>query len=128
MSDPTPASTIFSTRYKYFLNKEVASNSVVLAATSIDSGNTATFSLSIPIDDPENYSQIRLNFSHDPNNWYVFPIFDIVLDANFNIAVVGSYDSNSLDLAFYVINQTGGTETSTATTVTASVYLFETPE
>lgn len=128
MSNPDPAKILFSGRYKYFLNKDVQEGSVTLSATSIAAGNAATFTLNIPIENDSDYSQVKINFSHDANDWYVFPIGgDIVLDANFDIAVTGSYNGTNLTLSFFVVNQTAGTETSTATTATARVYLFETP-
>lgn len=128
MSNPNPDSIIFSSRYKYFLNKEVVQDSVTLTAQSIPAGETRQYSLSIPIDNAENYSQIKINFSHDANDWYVFPILDVTLDANFSISVVGSYGASSLDLTFFVVNQTGSTHTSTASTATVRVYIFETPQ
>lgn len=128
MSNPDPTKIIFSSRYKYFLNKDVEEGTVNLAATSIGAGNAATFTLVIPIENAQNYSQIKINFSHDANDWYVFPLIDVSLDSNFNIAVTGSYSSTSLTLEFFVVKQTGGTHTSTDTTATVRVYLFETPQ
>jgi hypothetical protein len=127
MSNPDPSKVLFSTRYSYFLNKSTYSGSVSLTAQSITAGHVATFSLSIPIDDVGDYTQIKINFSHDPDNWYVFPCLDVALDANFDIAVTGSYSGSSLDMTFYVVNQTGGTHTSTATTVTVNIFSFESP-
>ncbi len=123
-----PDKVIFSSRYKYFLNKAVEEGTVTLTAQSIPAGEARKYDLSIPIENAQNYSQIKVNFSHDANDWYIFPVLDIRLDANFNISVTGAYDSNSLDLSFFVVNQTGSTHTSTASTVTVRVYLFETPE
>lgn len=128
MSNPDPASIVFSSRYKYFLNKDTEDGSVSIPATSIGAGNAATFTLSIPIDNEDNISQIKINFSHDPTRWHIFPVLDIVLDANSDIAVTGSYSGASLVLTFFVVNQTGGTITSTATNATVRVYLFDTPE
>jgi uncharacterized membrane protein len=127
MSDPDPSKILFSSRYGYFLNKSTADGLVNLTAQSITAGHTANFSLSIPTEGVGDFTQIKLNFSHDPNNWYIFPCSDVTLDANFDIAVRGSYSGSSLDLAFYVVNQTGSTHTSTATTLSARVYSFEPP-
>lgn len=127
MSNPDPSEILLSTRYKYFLNKEVAVGNVTLTAQSTPALEAKTHSLSIPIDNAEDYTQIKINFSHDANDWYVFPTPQITLDANFDIAVTGAYDSNSLDLTFFVINMTGSTHTNTASTVTVRVYVFETP-
>lgn len=128
MSSPDPAKIIFSTRFGYFLNDSDYDGSVVLSAASIGAGDYRAYSLSIPIDNQNAYSQIKVNFSHDPNDWYTVPVgADIVLDANFNIAITSSYAGSALTLTFYVVKQTGGTHTSTATTATARVLLFEPP-
>lgn len=129
MSNPDPASVLFSSRYKYFLNKDTQTGSVTLSATSIASLQSATFSLNIPIENVQDYSQIKINFSHDPNDWYIYPLAaNVTLDANFFIDMTASYTGSSLALKFYVRNNTGSTHTSTATTATVKVYLFETPE
>lgn len=127
MSNPDPNKIIFSSRYKYFLNKGVEVGSTSISAQSIPAGETDTYNLSIPIDDTDDYTQVKINFSHDPNDWYVFPLFDVNLDANFNIAVVGSYSGSALNLTFFVINQTGSAHTNTATDVSVRIYAFEPP-
>lgn len=127
MSNPDPAKVLFSSRYKYFLNKDTETGTLSVPATAIAAGDFSVFSLSIPVENDEDYTQIRLNFSHDPSDWYVFPTRDIELDADYRIAVAGGYTSNSLNLTFVVFNWSGSGVTSTATTVTAKVTLFEPP-
>lgn len=127
MSNPDPTKILFSTRYKYFLNKEVKTGTVSLPAVSTPGNQAKTYSLSIPVDSEEDYTQIKINFSHDSSDWYVFPLLDVALGASFKIAVVGSYSASSLDLTFFVVNQTGGALTNTATDVTVKIYAFEPP-
>lgn len=128
MSNPDPQNILFSTRYKYFLNKDVEDGSVTLSSTALGPGEATSFSLAIPIENDQDYSQIKMNFSHDSSDWYIFPSKDITLDANCIISVVGSYDGTNLNMTFYVVNQTGGSVNSTATTATVRVYLFEEPQ
>lgn len=128
MSNPDPNKILFSTRYKYFLNKTTATGTINLPATSLNANEAANFTLSIPVENKENYTQVRINFSHESANWHIFPLYDITLDANCNIAVTGSYVGSNLQLTFFVINQAPFSVTSTSTNVTVKVYVFESPE
>lgn len=128
MSNPDPDKILFSTRYKYFLNKTTATGTINLPATALNANETANFTLSIPIENKKNYTQIRINFSHDSLNWRIFPFLDITLDANCTIATIGSYVGSNLELTFFVINQVGAPITTTSTNVTVKVYVFESPK
>lgn len=127
MSNPDPSKIIFSSRYKYFLNYDNQTGSVTIPATSIAAGHYTTGTISIPISNNQDFSQVQINYSSDGTKWYSFPIADVVLDANFTITTVGSYGSSNLTLTFYVVNQTGSTHTSTAVTIQAHPYLFVEP-
>lgn len=127
MSNPDPSSVFFSSRYKYFLNYDDALGSVTIPATSVAAGHYITGSISIPIADNQDFSQIQVNYSSDSTKWYVFPVSSLALDSNFTITTVGSYGSSALNLTFYIVNQSGSTHTSTALTVQAHPYLFVTP-
>jgi hypothetical protein len=128
MSNPDPQKILFSSRYKYFLNKTVEVGSLSIPAVSIPVFESRRYTLNIPIENVQNYSQIKMNFSHQSANWYVFPVVDITLDSNFTITVVGSYTGSNLVLNFFVVNQSAGTNTNTATDVSVRAYLFETPQ
>lgn len=128
MSNPDVNKIIFSTRYKYFLNKSISTGTINLPATSLNANEVANFTLLIPVENKENYTQVRINFSHDSSNWQIFPIYDIALDANCNIAVTGSYVGTNLELTFFVINMAPFGVISTSTDVTVKVYVFESPE
>lgn len=127
MSNPDPNKIIFSTRYRYFLNKDRVDGGVSIPSVSVPAFEADKYDLSIPIDDQADFSQVKINYSHDPNDWHIFPCFETTLDSNFNIKVTGAYDSNSLDLSFYVINQTAAPHNNTATTVSVRVHPFEPP-
>lgn len=127
MSNPNPSNMLFSSRYKYFLNYDTGSGSLSIPATNsliaVDVGDVV-----IPIDTADNFSQIQINFSTSPNDWYKFPVKDITIDSNYRIATVGSRTGSSITLTFFLVNYTGVATNSTACTVTANAYLFETPE
>lgn len=128
MSDPTPSNILFSTRYKYYLNYGTESGTVDIPVTSYGAGTAKSYSITIPVTRTDDFSNIKINFSHLSTQWYNFPTRDITLDSNFIIATTGNYSSNNLTLTFYVVNQTGGTVNNTGITVTAQVALFVTPE
>lgn len=127
MSNPNPSNILFSTRYKYFLNYGTGSGTLTIPATNtlvaINAG-----SITIPIDSADNFAQTQVNFSTSSSDWYVFPLKDIPIDANYNVATVGSRSGNSMTLTFYLVNNTGVATNSTAVTITANAYLFNTPE
>lgn len=126
MSNPTPSNILFSTRYKYFLNYDTGSGSLVVPATNsltaVNMGN-----ITIPIDSADNFSQVQINFSTSASDWYKFPVKDITIDSNYRIATVGSRASGNITLTFFLVNYTGVAVNSTACTITANAYLFETP-
>lgn len=129
MSNPAPSNVLFSSRYKYFLNYDNASNTKTIAATLLGAGLAQNMGdLTIPINSDDNFSQIQINFSTSASDWYKFPVRDYSLDSNFNIATVGARTGDSIVLTFFLVNKTGGSATSTACTITANAYLFETPE
>lgn len=128
MSNPDPTKILFSTRYGYFLNKDVATGTLNIPSTSIPELETRSFTLSIPIDSAREFSQIKVNFSHLSSRWYVMPIDDVERNADFDIATVGSYTSTNLVLTFYAVNQSPGTDTFPATTINVRAYLFEAPD
>lgn len=128
MSNPNPSNIIFSTRYKYFLNYDrgVGTPLVVPPTNSLTAVNVGN--IVIPIDSADNFSQIQINFSTTPNDWYKFPLKDITIDSNYRIATVGSRTGGSITLTFFLVNYTGVGTNSTACTISANAYLFETPE
>lgn len=127
MSDPNPSNVLFSTRYKYFLNYDDETGTKTIPATSV-TGAQNMGDLTIPIDNDDNFSQIQINFSTSSSDWYKFPVRDYSLDANFNIATVGTRTANNIVLTFFLVRTGGGAATSTAVTITATAYLFNTPE
>jgi len=128
MSDPSPSNILFSTRYEYFLNYGNMTGTKTIPATVLGAGLAQNMGdLTIPIDNNDNFSQIQVNFSTSSSDWYKFPVRDYSLDANFNIATVGTRTGNNVVLTFFLVNKTGGSHTSTACTVMANAYLFETP-
>lgn len=126
MSDPNPENMIFSTRYKYFLNYTNSTASLTIAPTTTSAAVNAG-SITIPCDAANNFSQIQVNFSTNSGDWYKFPLNDFPLDANFNIATVGSRSGSSMTFTFFLVNETGSSATSTAVTITVTTYLFKTP-
>jgi len=127
MSSPVPSKLLFYSGYKTFLNYDNETGSVTIPATSVAAGHYLTGTVSIPLHNNGDFSQTQINYSSDSTKWYVFPVADLTLDANFTITTVGSYGSNNLTLTFYVVNQTGATHTSTALTVTVHPYLLVIP-
>lgn len=109
------------------MNYDNKSGSVTIPATSVAAGHVTSASLTIPLQNKQDFSQIQINLSTSANDWYTFPTLDIPLNTDFKIATVGSYTGSGLVLTFYVINETGGTLTSPAVTIIANAYLFETP-
>lgn len=126
MSNPDPAKVIFSSRFRYFLNKAKETASLTVPTESIGAFEYTTKSFSIPIETNEDFSQIKLNFSQDPTEWYIFPMRDIDLDSTFKIAVSGSYAGSNFVVNLTIYDNAGG-GTTTAFTVTAKAYLFEPP-
>lgn len=126
MSNPNPSNILFSTRYKYFLNYDTGSGTLAVPATNsltpVNVGNIV-----IPIDNDDNFSQIQINFSTSAGDWYKFPLKDTTIDSNYRIASVGSRSGNNITLTFFLVNYTGVATNSTAVTITANAYLFETP-
>lgn len=127
MGNPAPANILFSSRYKYYLNYATTSGTLSIPATSYTAGTAQSYSISIPLTRTDDFTNIKINFSHLSSNWYSFRPTDVILDANFTITTVGSYSSNNLTLTFYVVNQTASTHTNTAITVTVQVAKFVTP-
>jgi len=126
MSNPNPSNVLFSTRYKYFLNYDRGEGSLAVPATnSLTAVNVG--SITIPIDSASNFSQIQINFSSTPSDWYKFPLKDITIDANYRVATVGSRSGGSITLTFFLVNYTGVATNSAAFTISANAYLFETP-
>lgn len=120
------SAALFSTEYKYFLNYGNGTGSLTIPATSV-TGAASGGNIVVPLTSDDNFSQVQLNFSTDSNNYFKFPMLDFALDANFNIAVTGSRTSDALTLNFYLVRTGPGAATSTAVTITANYYLFETP-
>lgn len=119
---------LFSSRFKYYLNYDTASGSVAIPASSYTAGTAKSYSLTITgLERTNDFSNIKVNFSHESGNWYNFPTADIPLDANFDIVTTGGYSGSSLTLTFYIVNQTGSTVSNPAVTVTANVSLFVSP-
>ena len=128
MSNPDPSKVLFSSRYKYFLNKDIVTGSRACASRSVGAGEFTSYGLVIPMESRTDYSQVRLNFSQDPNRWYIFPTRDVDLDATFKIAVTGSYNSDdNLNIELTVFDNVGTGGNTTAFTLTARVYFFEPP-
>lgn len=127
MPSVNPSKVIFYSGFKYFSNYDIQSASLTIPATSIATGTAINSTLLIPSQNVRDFSQIRINYSVLPNDWYVFPNRDVRLDANFTISTVGSFTSSGIQLTFYVVNQTPSTATSTAVTITPRVYLFDVP-
>lgn len=127
MPSVVPSNVIFYSGFKYFSNYDNKTGSITIPATSLTAGTTTNASITIPTLDVRDFSQVRINYSILPNDWYVFPNRDVTLDANCSISTVGSFTSSGIVLTFYVVNQTGGTVTSTAVTITPRVLLFDIP-
>jgi hypothetical protein len=127
MSNPDLTKILFSTRYKYFLNKSVETGTTSITAQSTPAFEAKTYTVTIPVDNVENYTQVKINFSHDPNDWYIFPCLDVALGTDFKISITGSYSASALTLTFYVVNQTAGALNSPTSDITVKAYIFETP-
>lgn len=127
MSNPDPSKVIFSSRYRYFLNKPKKTGDVSIAGTSVDAFSYKTANFSVPMDSQDDFTQIKINFSHAPNDWHIFPCLDVTLDTNFTLSVTGSRTTSGLDVIIYVVNQSAGSATNTATTVTVGIAPFEPP-
>lgn len=127
MSNPNPSNMIFSTRYTYFLNYDANDGSLSVPATN-SLIPVSVGSIVLPVDAADNFSQIQINFSTSPNDWYKFPVKDIDIDSNYRIATTGSRTGSSITLTFYLVNFTGVATNSTPVTITANAYLFETPD
>lgn len=115
---------LFSLRFGYYLNYKTASGSVTAPSTSYTAGTAKSYTVTIPIDRSNDTSNVKLNISTDSGNWHSFPCLDLTLDANFTVAVTGSYSSSALAITFYVVNQTGGTVSNTSFTATVSTSIF----
>lgn len=125
---PDPSKILFSTAFKYFLNYTTVEGSVNVPSTSYATGEAKSYSVTVPITRTQDFSQVRINYSHLSANWYNFPPGQIVLDANFTISTVGSYTGSNLTITFYVVNQVIGPVSNTAFTATVKSFLFVVPE
>jgi hypothetical protein len=83
--------------------------------------------VTVPVDRTNDFTNVKINFSNDINNWYSFPTADIPLGSNFSITITGSYTSNTLVVTLYVANQTAGTVSNTAVDVVVAVAKFVSP-
>lgn len=123
-----PSKVIFSTLYSYFLNYDTQTGSVNVPATSYATGESKSYTVVIPIDRTQDYSQIQINFSFDSTKWYILPVGDVTLDIAFgSVTTVASYSGANLTITFYVVNQVVGPINNPAFTVTVRSLLFVTP-
>lgn len=128
MSNPDPRQVISSARYKSYQNYgDTQIGTVSIPSTSYLVNTYKTYSVTIPLSRTEDLTNVKINFSHESSNWFDFPTVDLILGSGFTIATVGAYSSNQLAITFYVVNQTGGTASNTATDVTVEVRRFVAP-
>lgn len=126
-NNPDPSKILFGTEYNYFLNYNNSPASASITGASVAAGKAVSYSLSIPITNIQDFAQIQINYSFDSTKWYVFPVLDLTLDANFSVSTVGAFSGSNFVLTFYVVNQTAGTQTHSSFNVSANAYLFVTP-
>lgn len=127
MSNPDPDKIIFSSRYKYLLNSSSATASTTVTGASVGSLNYTTATLNIPIDSVQDFSQVQVTFSFDSGKYYIVPIQELDLDANFTLTTVGTFTGSNYQLKFYIVNQTGGTQSFSTFSITARGYIFVQP-
>lgn len=125
---PNPDNWILSSLYNSFKNyPEPTTGTLNVPAYDIPTGESRNISLTIPLERSDDIGQIRINFSQDSAKWYLFPAPSVPVDANSSVTVVGAFSGSNLILTAYVSNDTAGPITSTAFTITASIYLFVSP-
>ena len=122
-----PTNTLFSTRFRYYLNYDTKSGSATVPATSYALGEAKSYSVVIPITRTRDVSNVKFNISTDSSKWYSFPSRDITLDSKFTLTFTGSYSSNNLTITVYVVNQSFGGSVNTAFTLSVQAALFVTP-
>lgn len=118
---------IAGSMFDSLLNYNDQSASVTCTGVSVASGHFAHYSVSVPINNDENFSQLQIKYSFDSTKWYVYPLIQLTLDSNFTVTTVANYTGSNLVTNLYVVNQSSSTATHTSFTVTVHPYLIATP-
>jgi hypothetical protein len=127
MSDADYSKLIMGSMFDSFLNYDDNSSSITTGTASVGAGHFAHYSISVPIDNDKDFSQLQLNYSFDNSKWYIYPVLDLTLNSNFSVTTVANYNNSNLIVNIYVVNQSGSTNTHPSFTVIAHPYLIATP-
>lgn len=127
MSNPDPDKIIFSSRYKYLLNSSSATASVTATGASVGALSYTTATLNIPIENTEDFSQVQVTFSFDSGKYWTMPIQDLDIDANFTLTSIGKFTGSNYQMTFYIVNQTGSTQSFSTFTISARGFIFVQP-
>jgi hypothetical protein len=138
MSNPDPNKVIFSSRYKYFLDKgsvnlQFTKESQSVASSFYTLGGFSSVDDAIIGDGSVggDFLQVKYELSTDPGVWHVAPVMPIMIDSNFKATFVESLlnvgDTTYYIVAVYFSNESLDTQVLPEVTVNISVSRFDRP-
>lgn len=130
INDPTNVQ--FYSGYNTFKNYDSTAGSVTIPSTSYTAGTYKLYSFTIALDNTLAVTQVLHNFStsgFEDRYYHGNGIVQVnfVPTSNFSTQVRTSYNGTSATVDVYVVNQTGGTVSSSEFTVTTTIRRFVTP-
>jgi hypothetical protein len=102
-------------------------NSVNIPSQSYAAGSFRTFTLTLPLDRTDALAQIYVTYSFDSTKTYVGTLTQVNVNANFFVQSRASLAGSTYTVNFYVVNQTGSTQTVPAFTATVDIRRFVSP-
>jgi hypothetical protein len=138
MSNPDPNSVIFSSRYKYFLNKDRVDLSFTTPSQSVSSldyvlGGFASVGDAIigGAGVLEDFLQVKYELSTNSGVWHTAPILPVAVDSHFTATFEEKLQSDSnnafLIVLVYFSNASLSTQTFPGVTVNVRVSRFDKP-
>jgi len=119
--------TQFSTTIDTFKNYSSTTGSIAVTAQSYTAGQYRAFSTTIALGETGATTQVIQNYTTDSSKYYLGTFNQVSIDANFSAQTRMTISGSTLTVDLYVSNQTGGTVSVTAFTLSLEVRRFLTP-
>lgn len=118
---------ILSSEYDTLKNYDGVSSTVSIPNQSYTAGQFRSFTATLPLDRNDALAQIYVTYSFDSTKTYVGTLTQVNVNANFAVQSRASITGSNYTVNFYVINQTGSTNTVPAFTCTVDIRRFVGP-
>lgn len=127
---PNIQKAIFISSSQTFQNSTVVENTFAAPAYTFPASNEQIITQNIALNNGENVSQVRINFSFDASKWYIIPVqrFNIIKPSSSTyIQTYAGYDGSNLVITLRVIPIGAAPNEYPAFNYTVNAKIFITP-